>query len=90
MSDLTADGHDLREQLARIDKLREETLKYTAEQHKLLAEQQKFGAEQLKLAAEAAKLSRDRVLSPWVTAVGAIGGIITLSALILRAFDIIH
>ena len=45
MSDIPADYRaqlDLREQIARIDRQREETLKFTAEQHKLMAEERKF------------------------------------------------
>jgi len=34
---------DLREQIARIDRMREETLKFTAEQHKLTAKAAKLG-----------------------------------------------
>jgi hypothetical protein len=56
MSDIPADYRerlDLREQMARLDQLREEALKLAAEQHKLTAEAGK-------LIAEAAKLKWDR------------------------------
>lgn len=50
---------DLREQIARIDRMRDESDKFRAEQRKLIAES-------LKLAEEEARLHRDRVLSPWL------------------------
>lgn len=46
MSDVPSDYRDrfdIREQIARIDRAREETLKFTAEQHKLTAEAAKLG-----------------------------------------------
>ena len=49
---------DLKEQLGRIRRAREESEKFVAEQKKLMAEQSK-------LAAEAPKLERDRMLAPW-------------------------
>ena len=52
---------DLREQLAKIDNLREGALKFTTEQRKL--------------AAEAAKFQRERWLMPWTLLVGLAGGI---------------
>ncbi len=73
MSDAADYNHQ--EQITRIIKLREEGLKFSAEQRKLIA--------------EAAKLERDRTLSPWLVAFGGIGGIVAMCALILRAFDII-
>jgi hypothetical protein len=42
---------DLQERIARIERAREETLKFTAEQHRLMAEQTTLMAEQTKLAA---------------------------------------
>ncbi|WP_025320603.1 hypothetical protein [Granulibacter bethesdensis] len=51
---------DIREQLARIDRAREETLKFAAEQHKLMA--------------EASKLERDRTLAPLVFLSSLLGG----------------
>jgi tRNA nucleotidyltransferase (CCA-adding enzyme) len=47
---------DLEEQLARIQRMQEETRKFVSEQHKLQA--------------EAAKFARDRDLAPWQIAVG--------------------
>jgi hypothetical protein len=73
MSDIPADYRDrldIREQIARIDRAREETLKFTAEQHKLTA--------------EAAKLGPDRLLAPWLAIVGLIGGVITVASTIAR------
>jgi hypothetical protein len=73
MSDIPADYRDrldLREQIARIDQLREEALKFVAEQHKLTA--------------EAAKLGRDRLLAPWLAIVGLIGGLIAIASTIAR------
>jgi hypothetical protein len=49
----------------------------------------KLTAEAHKLEAERAKLNRDRTLSPWIVAFGGVGGIVTIVALILRAFNII-
>ena len=66
MSDSPA-GLNLREQLARIDNLREEALKFAAKQHKL--------------AEEATKIRRDRWLAPALAVVsflGAIGGLISV------------
>ena len=53
---------DLHEQIARIDKLREEGLKFAAEQHKL--------------AAEASKLKWDRWLAPLVLLASLAGGLV--------------
>ncbi|MBB4398769.1 hypothetical protein [Bradyrhizobium sp. ERR14] len=47
---------DQQEQVARIERMQEETRKFVAEQHKLMAER--------------GKLSRDMVLAPWQIAVG--------------------
>ena len=78
---------DLREQIARIDRAREEAEKFSAEQRKLSseatklqAEVLKFQAEQLKLAAEAAKLERDRKLAPFGLMQAIIGGLIVALA----------
>lgn len=65
MSDIPADYRDrldIREQIGRIDRAREESQKFTAEQHKLTA--------------EAAKLSRDRWLAPWVLAASISSGVV--------------
>lgn len=73
MSDIPTDYRDrldIREQIARIDRAREETLKFTAEQHKLTA--------------EAAKLGRDRLLAPWLAIVGLIGGLIAIASALAR------
>lgn len=72
MSDIPADYRerlDLREQMARLDQLREEALKLAAEQHKLTAEAGK-------LIAEAAKLKWDRWLAPLVLVASMVGGVI--------------
>lgn len=79
MSDIPADYRDrldLREQIERIDRQREEGQKFNAEQNKLMAEQQKLLAEERKLNAEALKLSRDRWLAPWVIVASLSSGII--------------
>ncbi len=71
MSDVRGDERerlDLREEIGRIDLLREEALKFTAEQRKPTA--------------EALKLSRDRLLAPWLAVAGLIGGIITVASAI--------
>jgi hypothetical protein len=76
MSDIPADYRDrldLREQISRIDRQREETLKFTAEQHKLMAEQSK-------LASESRKLDRDRGLAPWQATAITVGSIAALVA----------
>jgi hypothetical protein len=87
MSDIPADYQDrlnLREQIARIDRMREESQKYMAEQHKLNAEAEKFAAEQFKLMAEGHKLGRDRLLAPWLAIAGLVGGIITVIGALAR------
>ncbi|MDB5627505.1 MAG: hypothetical protein JWR73_3307 [Tardiphaga sp.] len=53
MTDMTI---DIEEQIARIQRMQEETRKFVSEQHKLQA--------------EAAKLARDRDLAPWQIAFG--------------------
>lgn len=65
MSDRAADL-DIQTILAQLDRSREETLKFTAEQHKLMAEQQK-------LFAERDKLLRDRTFAPWQVAATMLG-----------------
>ncbi|MBC7580785.1 MAG: hypothetical protein H7312_26010 [Tardiphaga sp.] len=50
MTDSTV-NMDFQEQVARIERMQEETRKFTAEQHRLIAEQTKLG--------------RDRALSGW-------------------------
>ncbi len=52
--------------LAQLDRLREATPKFTAEQHKLMAEQQKLNNEAL-------KIQRERTFMPW-TVVAAMPG----------------
>ncbi len=74
MSDIPSDYADrlnLREQIARIDRMREETLK--------------FSIEQRKLAAEAAKLNRDRFLAPALALAATLGAIATFAPAIIRA-----
>jgi len=78
--------HELREQIARIDRAQAETHKFSTETQKLAeetlklnAEQHKFGAEQQKYYEEALKLRRDRGLAPWLAVIaisGGIGGVI--------------
>lgn len=53
------------------------------------AESEKFIAEQRKLIAESQKLDRDRLLAPWLTIVGIVGGVVTISSLIMRVLGII-
>ncbi len=73
MSD-TIDGDlKLKATLAQLDRLREETLTFTAEQHKLMAEQQKYAAEQQKLTNEALKMERERHLLPWTVVATMLG-----------------
>ncbi|MBV9757987.1 MAG: hypothetical protein JO047_13110 [Alphaproteobacteria bacterium] len=67
MSDIPADLN-LREQINRIDHLREEALKFAEETHKLAAEERK-------LAAEAAKLEREHRLLPWTFLVALTTGV---------------
>lgn len=71
--DVDSTGLSLRAEIARIDKDREETRKFSAEQHKLMREAEKFRAEET-------KLWWDWRLAPWlivssVTA-GVIGGVV--------------
>lgn len=83
MSELSEDNlaqANFREILARIDRQREEALKFAAEQRKLIAEEQK-------LRAEAEKLSRDRGLAPWTLVfvmLGALGGVSAGLATLVR------
>ena len=58
----------VREQIARIDQLCEEALKFVRERHKLTEEP-------LKLNAEAAKTEREPRIMPWTLAVALAGGI---------------
>jgi hypothetical protein len=51
---------EVAEQVARIERMQEETRKFVAEQHKLIA--------------EAAKLRRDHGLAPWLLVVAGAGG----------------
>ncbi|MFG1304170.1 hypothetical protein V5F34_08525 [Xanthobacter autotrophicus] len=55
---------DLQEQIARIERMQEETRKFVAEGHKLAAEQQK-------LLADSMKTQRDHALAPWQITIGA-------------------
>ena len=71
MSDVPA--FDLREQVARIDRLLEESGKLSAERLKLDAERLKLESERMKLEAERGKLDRDRTLAPWAIVVTAMG-----------------
>lgn len=93
MSDVPADYAErlnLREQLSRIDRQREEAQKLSAEREKLMTEQLKLGvemnklsAEALKLSAEEAKLRRDRSLAPIVVAAtlsGVLAGALATAA----------
>lgn len=84
MSDIPAPFQplDLREQIARIDRM-------IAETAKLQDETRKFVAEARKLDSEARKLDRDRGLAPWLAAAGAIGGLITLLSLLARSAGLI-
>ncbi len=82
MSDIPSDLN-LREELGRIDRQREETLKFVAEQHKLVAETTKLGAEAAKFISEARKLDRDRGLAPWQAATLTVGGIAALVASVI-------
>ena len=75
---MDADELNFREQLVRLDQMREETLKFIAEQHKLAAEREK-------LAAEARKFDRDRLLAPWLAIAGLVGGIVAVLTLVLHA-----
>lgn len=67
---------DLKEQIARIDRMQEETRKFTAEQHKL--------------SVEALKLSRDRDLSGWqliITGMGASAALIGATAAFIKFYS---
>ncbi|MEO8715333.1 MAG: hypothetical protein ABI369_10000 [Acetobacteraceae bacterium] len=68
---MSDDSLDLREQIARIDRMRDESDKFRAEQRKLIA--------------EAGKLGRERWLAPWLAVVGLIGGVVAVVTLILHA-----
>jgi len=65
MSDIPTDYRerlDIETILTQLARSREETLKFTAEQHKLMA--------------EAAKLNRDRWLAPWLVLASVMSGVI--------------
>jgi hypothetical protein len=61
---------DLREQIARIDRMRDESEKFKAEQQKLIA--------------EAAKLNRDRLVAPWLAIASVVGGALGLATFMSR------
>ena len=66
-------GHrdlDLNEQIARVIRMQEETMKFVAEQHKLMA--------------EAAKLNRDRYLAPVLAVVTVVGGLLGLATFLAK------
>jgi hypothetical protein len=76
MSDVPTDYRerlDLREQIERIDRAREEGQKLSAERQKLTAEEQKLWSEAHKLDAEAMKLRRDRAFLPWTVIAALLG-----------------
>ncbi len=75
---------DLKEQLARIDRMIQETGKFAEETRKFTEEQHKLIAEERKLGAEAAKLERDRWLAPWMVVVGGVGGMLAIAQFLLR------
>jgi hypothetical protein len=62
---------DLREQLGRIDRQREEAQKLSEERLKLTVEQHKLAAEAMKLLAEGKNFERER-LTGWVAATAAL------------------
>ena len=61
---------DMSEQIARVVRMQEETLKFVAEQHKLMA--------------ETAKLNRDRYLAPVLAIVTVIGGVLGLASFLAK------
>jgi hypothetical protein len=72
MSDLPSDFRDrldLRQIIVDIDRKRQETEKFVAEQRKLMAEADK-------LAAEGRKYERERRLAPWVFGAGSAAALI--------------
>lgn len=71
MSDIPV--FDLREQVARMDRMLEEAGKLSAERLKLDAERLKLESERMKLEAERGKLDRDRSLAPWIIVTTAMG-----------------
>lgn len=60
---------DLRAELARIDRDRAESQKFTAEIHKLTREAEKFRAEEF-------KLWRDWRMAPWIFGLTLVAGVI--------------
>lgn len=66
---------DLKEQLARIQRMIDESDKFRAEQRKLIAEGEKLSAEERKLYAEGLKINRDRWLAPVMVIIAAIGAV---------------
>jgi hypothetical protein len=63
----------------------QELEEFTARLRRMNAETEKFVAEQRKLIAESEKLNRDRFLAPWLAIAGAVGGIVAITSLVLRA-----
>ena len=87
MSDIPA--FDVREQVARIDRMLEESGKLAAERLKLDAERLKLESERVKLEAERGKLDRDRTLVPWAivtTATGAGAALFAAGATFFKFF----
>lgn len=73
---------DIAEQVARVLRSNEETLKFVAEQKKLMSEQ-------AKLQAEASKLGRDRDIAIWqvvATTIAATAALIGGTAAVIKIF----
>jgi hypothetical protein len=80
---------DVREQVARIDRMLEESGKQSAERLKLDAERLKLESERMKLEPERGKLDRGRTLAPWAivtTAMGAGAALFAAGATFFKFF----
>ncbi len=83
MSDApTRDPLDIQDIVARIERQRQESDNFVAEQRKLMAEADKFRAEER-------KLDRDRWLAPALAVAGLLGGIATVALTVARALHLV-
>ena len=78
------DQINMKEQVARIQRMLDESDKFRAEQRKLIAESEKLSAEERKLYAEGLKFSRDRWLAPVIAISTIIAAVASVANLLMR------